>query len=281
MDRVAGANFASNRTGFVLPDDVVQERLGKQQRRGQPPEDWFATKTQLLEYLFQPEGEPLVTLQRAPDLDQAKELARDLCRSSELQDTKCPPTGNELFPEEWIQVLAYRIYEHRGRSHGRDREDWFAAKVQLYERFAPLLLHEQWTRAFWTTFVNQPLDDALLCTAQFSVPADMGCPASESPIMPSHPRKDSKMQRKIKKLSVADPDDFELARANKDPLSLVSSADKKRFRGQKIAVLLDSDPKLAGKVIAHSERRDDVRSKVAALMEYSGKAWALCEVPRE
>jgi DUF2934 family protein len=56
-----------------------------------------------------------------------------------LSHTVAPRLGSESVPHpDEIAVRAYQIFEQRGRHHGRDRDDWYEAEIQLIrERDAP------------------------------------------------------------------------------------------------------------------------------------------------
>ena len=61
--------------------------------------------------------------------------------------------------EQLIRKRAYDFYEHRGREHGHDREDWFKAEAEITGRKHPEL-------------------DARLNHSQISFLDSEGCPLS-------------------------------------------------------------------------------------------------------
>ena len=43
-----------------------------------------------------------------------------------------PDISSLELTERYIQLRAYQLYEKRGREHGRDQEDWFAAQAEIF-----------------------------------------------------------------------------------------------------------------------------------------------------
>jgi len=109
VDEASQASFpASDDPAWRLPDD----------RRDEPQKDWNMSKKPLIGKTPQ---KPSAAPRPVPP---------------PVESTKAPPTeqkARQLEPApEQVALLAYELWESRGRPQGTDLEDWFQAERRLH-----------------------------------------------------------------------------------------------------------------------------------------------------
>lgn len=243
---------------FEIPDDFVRPlalalATSRMPGAGAIDENWYAAKLEIFE---RPEKfidlvesrHNQIDAFRSPTVRTAYSQIRrwHLCQEAACRvQAQGLEREGEFFPQEWIRILAYRRFEQRGRQHGHDKEDWFAAKAQLFEQFVPLMLRDIWSAELCDSLRQKPVDQAIECLREL---------VSQSGMRPDEPlpllhRKESKMRPVIKTIKPT-AEERERARAASSPITKLSDADLNRYRGCLVALLADGHDK--GKVIAHA-----------------------------
>lgn len=181
-------------------------------------------------------------------------------------------------PRELIEALAYRKFEQRGRMHGYDWSDWFAAEHELSSLFQSVrwaVEHEDnppclALRAIGPAHAIRELCRYFQwCPTASSVLA--GRHAHFRVVWPEDPHQiRSDLTMKFDRIANATQNQLERAKVAKSPVSVLSGEDFARLKGRLVALLLDGPDK--GKVIAeapldheHPEKsRRAVKDQVAA-----------------
>lgn len=237
------------KSSFVLPADLIRPlafRRAGLYRAEQPDEGWFATQVEVYE---QP-------CEAVAKIDQDSELRVTTLRVPALRDAytivkrwigKVPkkPDVRSIFPTSWIQALAYRRFEERGRVHGHDKEDWFAAKSQLFEKFLPFVVEEGWSWELWNTLRLGTIEQAIARLTDLS-PANDRMSRAPSSLKVRKP----KLRPLIKTIEHPTSDELKLAAAVKSPVALLAPGELEKYRGCLIAVLDSGSDK--GQIIAQA-----------------------------
>lgn len=285
---------------FAVPDEMVRplaRRISRAHREAgevsEPGEDWFAGKVTVYEHpetvieVVESDPNVAVAFRRSSTLREAYRQVREWDarlkhvpleeRACSAQDCERP---NEFFPIEWIQAKAFERFEHRGREHGRDREDWFAAKAQLFESFVPLMLRDSWSAELWQSLCAKPLKQAIDWLEELMSKPDMTSGISHSRLLLDG--RESKMQPVIKTFDPT-PEDNERAEAAKIPGATLTQSELSRYKGCLVALLADGADK--GTVVAYAplnlqnpqEPRKKIQGQIAA-SRYKGRRYQVRQI---
>jgi hypothetical protein len=256
-------------------DEVVKTAAyDKAKHRGpvcaRPLEDWYECKADLIQRLLATSPSQRRAMQQADKENRKVFLFRLVVPSAPPAPS---PKGALELPWEWIAVYAFGLFEQRGYVHGFDRQDWFNAKADLLERFGPLYYHTQCDSAYWAKFAGLPVSTAWSLMDGFSADMDI------STMLPGYsppPRKDSTMRPTIRIRAVT-PEECQSAERNRDPLELLSDADRRKYSGQSVAVTITGERR--AEVIASAPTRDQLEHQLAANCNFAELDCAFCEVP--
>ena len=253
------------------------ERRGGGGGREKAIEDWVAAKSGLLERLTLLTREQVRRLRSAKDQNAKRQvvLQVQVISSPEPTGAQSPPLFNEVLPEEWIQVLAYRMFEARGWQHGGHLLDWYQAKCDLYEKFAPLSRLPQ-CNTLWNQLRTKPLDEAL--SSLKSILADMRAGKMPALLQSGHHSltEDAQIMPQIT-FKPATPEQKRRAATSRDPLDLLTAEQLSQHRGRVIAVALNRGHGVA--ILDWAATRDELQNKMACNLQYVDIEWALCDVP--
>lgn len=295
MDQqLAGGVTSGEPVRFEIPDEIVRPFASKLAaspavNANAADENWYAAKLEIFErpggVVQYVESRPdQVVGFRSPTVQSAFEQIRRWQRrqpTARHVQSQAGEGTRDFFPDEWIRVLAYRRFEKRGRQHGHDKEDWFAAKAELFEYFVPLMLRDIWSAELCDSLRQKPVDQAIeyLRELHSQTPRLSGprpnrpdlriaqtAPAMQqdaeglvlepdrtsSELLVTLHRKDReiKMRPEIKTIEEPTKEDLARARITSSPIAALSDDEFEKYRGCLVALLADGREK--GKVIAHA-----------------------------
>jgi hypothetical protein len=253
------------------PDEVVRVLAqniadSRPDARDKMEENWFLAKLDVFERPkrvldFLQSHTDSITGVRTPTLVAARDAIRRWSNrvlparvGSDRRSGQAFSATGEIFPEEWIRLVAYRRYEERGRTHGHDREDWFAAKTYLFERFYTLMRRDTWTHELWHSLCDKPLDEALRELAGDAKPTNK----VRGPMNPTV------------RTSEPSPELLERAKCVASPALSLSEDELDEHQGFLVALLLDEPDK--GRIIAKArlnpanprQPRESIEAAIAA-----------------
>jgi hypothetical protein len=264
-----------------LLDEVVRESAYERaSKRGRGPgketEDWYVSKAAVLEGLTRLDKHDVRSLRDRREKFDRKQVVLEVLvgTSKELQSTQDRLSFVEVLPAEWIRLTAYRQFEARGCQHGRDIQDWFNAKADLYERFAPLCRYPK-CDVIWNHLRLMPLDHAL--SSLDMTLADISLGKTPRILQATHSPEMELIGDMQVKRKPASPDQRRRAATTLDPLSLLTQGQRDGHRGLVVAVALNNGRHAT--IIAKASSRAELRKKVADDKTLVDVDWTPCDVP--
>jgi hypothetical protein len=179
-------------------------------------------------------------------------------------------------PHEWVEYRAYMLWEAAGRPFGDDQRFWYQAETEFQlisdrlddtSEATPCVMS---ARASFGTSVLVRKDREQVHRLTVARKGDETTPSGTAchvAVLPHtvRQRKESKAMPRIEDTDVQPPLELLVrARSNRDPLELVSDADRRRYVGQFVGIEVDRRNSVA-RIVSNGDVRADVVERAKGL----------------